>query len=73
MPKIIRNKTQCSTEAFKTLLDNYLVTVPDKPRLQGYTAYCRSPSNSLADMVMEAEETGQPRVEVQEELLQLAR
>ena len=68
MPKYIRNKSQCTTDEFKRLLDEFLLTVPDKPRLQGYTAFCRSPSNSVVNMVMEAKETGQPCVEVQGEL-----
>ena len=69
MANYIRNKSQCTTDEFKRLLDDYLLNVPDKPRLRGYTALCRSPSNSLADMVLETEETGQPHVEVPEELI----
>ncbi len=68
MPIHIRNKSQCSTDEFKGLLDKYLSTVPDEPRIQGYTAFCRAPSNSLVDMGNEANEIGQPRVEVPEEL-----
>jgi hypothetical protein len=68
MPQHIRNKSQCSTEDFKGLLDEYLLTVPDEPRIQGYTAFCHAPSNSLVDMVDEAKKSGQPRVEGPEEL-----
>ena len=67
MPQHIRNKSQCSTEDFKGLLDEYLLTVPDEPRIQGYTAFCHAPSNSLVDMVDEAKKSGQPRVEGPEE------
>ena len=36
---------------FKRELDRFLKTVPDEPRVRGYTQYCRAESNSLTHMV----------------------
>ena len=42
--------SECTLEVFKRSLDNFLVTVPDEPQIQGYTAMRRAESNSLIHM-----------------------
>ena len=51
LPQEVRNRSGCSVEAFKKMLDSYLATVPDEPQIQGYTLLRRADSNSLLDMV----------------------
>ena len=52
MPQNIRNKTDCSTDSFKhqDQLDKYLKTIPDLPRIPGYTNLTTTDTNSLLDM-----------------------
>ena len=50
LPACIRNKTGCTVDTFKYLLDKYLATVPDEPQLRGYTSMRRAESNSLVNM-----------------------
>ena len=50
LPAYIRNKTGCTVDTFKYLLDKYLATVPDEPQLRGYTSMRRAESNSLVNM-----------------------
>ena len=51
LPKELRNLTSCPLKTFKRELDRFLKTVPDEPRIRGYTQYCRAESNSLTHMV----------------------
>ena len=64
MPKHIRDLSKCPVDAFKRALDKYLTTIPDEPRIQGYTQYCRGATNSLTDMV-EAHRRGLAQEELQ--------
>ena len=50
LPKYIRDTTKCTTEAFKTQLDNFLKRIPDEPQIIGMTQYRRAESNSIMDM-----------------------
>jgi len=50
MPQNIRNKSDCSTDSFKHQLDNYLRTIPDLPRIPGYTNLTITETNSLLEM-----------------------
>ena len=43
--------SDCSKDAFKNCLDNFLRTVPDEPQIAGYTPFKRAESNSIIDMV----------------------
>ena len=54
LPKDIRNFTQTgmsSIDLLKTKLDNFLRTVPDEPRLAGYTGFSQSVSNSIVHQI----------------------
>ena len=46
MPKEIRDLTGVSLEIFKGKLDDWLGTVPDKLKLNGYMGMVRTGSNS---------------------------
>jgi len=48
-PPEVRNLTACPIEQFKTKLDNYLVGIPDEPRVPGYTQYTSKRNNSIMD------------------------
>lgn len=50
LPAALRNKSDCTVEAFKRSLDNFLTNVPDEPQIPGYTAMRRAESNSLTHM-----------------------
>ena len=62
MPTHIRNMRSCTTPDFKKALDTFLQTIPDEPRIPGYTKFCRAASNSLVDM-LEACKEGLPHPE----------
>ena len=47
LPQHIRQITNCKPLKFKTNLDKFLETVPDEPRVQGYTQFCRAQTNSI--------------------------
>ena len=49
-PQDTRNKTDCSTDSFKHKLDKYLQTIPDLPRIPGYTNLTIMDTNSLLEM-----------------------
>lgn len=51
LPKTIRNLSNCSIHGFKSKLDCFLSSIPDEPRVTGYTQNCCSNSNSLAALV----------------------
>ena len=63
MPMHIRNMHSCTTLQFKNKLDVFLETIPDEPRIQGYTQFCRAASNSIIDMMKEARTEGLPQPE----------
>lgn len=50
IPEEIRNLSGCSVTTFKTHLDKYLDTIPDQPRLPGYTSQCEAETNSILHM-----------------------
>lgn len=50
LPADLRNFTGCTVDTFKRNLDRYLVSIPDEPKIPGYTAQRRADSNSLLDM-----------------------
>ena len=50
MPQSIRNTSECSIESFKAVLDKYIVSVPDEPRVRALIPYCSKSSNSLLHM-----------------------
>ena len=52
LPKKVRNLTKVSSEEFKISLDQYLQSLPDEPKLPGYTPsacnqFNANPSNSI--------------------------
>ena len=54
LPKSIRNLTKVPVDEFKSKLDVFLQTIPDEPKVPGYTpSTCNqitaSPSNSIVD------------------------
>ena len=49
MPKEIRDLTGVSLGVFKGKLDDWLGTVPDTPKLNGYAGMVAAGSNSLID------------------------
>ena len=51
MPGTIRNLTDCSIDTFKRHLDKFLSTIPDQPRLSGYTNLCVTDNNSVLNML----------------------
>ena len=52
LPKALRNATKIKVDKFKSLLNNYLQTIPGKPHILGksYQNH-RAPSNSLVDII----------------------
>jgi hypothetical protein len=48
LPVIIRGLTGCSVISFKHKLDKYLQTIPDKPKIPGYTI--ETDTNSITSM-----------------------
>ena len=57
MPKEIRDMQGVSLETFKRRLDNWLRTVPDKPKLDIYAGMLAAGSNSLIDQARYAPKT----------------
>ena len=58
----IRNKTKCSIDDFKIVLDKFLSKIPDEPKLPGYTLtatnqFSRQPSNCLIDQIRKFNQT----------------
>ena len=56
LPTNIRNKTKCSIDEFKFLLDQFLSKIPDEPKLPGYIPTASNlntgqPSNCLIDQI----------------------
>ena len=58
LPKQVRNKSKCSVDDFKAVLDDFLASVPDEPNVSGteYTPgacdlYSARPSNSVIDQI----------------------
>ena len=56
LPAKIRNKSKCSIDDFKLLLDQFLSKIPDEPKLPGYTPaatnqFSGQSSNCLIDQV----------------------
>ena len=56
LPSNIRNKTKCSIDDFKFLLDQFLSKIPDEPKLPGYLPTASNlntgqPSNCLIDQI----------------------
>ena len=49
LPISLRNKTNCTVDAFKSSLDRFLETIPDQPRVPGLIRYCVRSGNSLTD------------------------
>ena len=49
MPKELRDMQGVSLKTFKGRLDNWLRTVPDTPKLNGYAGMVAAGSNSLID------------------------
>ena len=47
LPREIRDMEDCGVEIFKKHLDKFLSGIRDEPRISGYSAFCRAPSNSL--------------------------
>ena len=51
MSQVLRNKTDCSpADSFKHKLDKYLQTIPDLPRIPGYTNLTITDTNALLEM-----------------------
>ena len=50
LPLNVRNITGCSVDSFKRALDNYLRTIPDKPRIKNLIPFCTHSSNSVIVM-----------------------
>ena len=50
LPKEIRNITNCNTDKFKSVLDEFLKTVPDEPTIPGLSNQTAQ-SNSLMDKI----------------------
>ena len=50
LPLNVRNITGCSVDSFKRALDNYLQTIPDKPRIKNLIPFCTHSSNSVIVM-----------------------
>ncbi|MPC32330.1 hypothetical protein E2C01_025641 [Portunus trituberculatus] len=51
LPKTVSDTTGCPVFRFKKALDHFLQTMPDKPPILGYMAYCRAASNSVPDQI----------------------
>ena len=51
LPSHLRNMTGVSHLQFKNELDKFLGTIADEPLVSGYTARCRTDSNSLLHMI----------------------
>lgn len=51
LPQHLRNLTGCGPLSFKRQLDRFLSNVPDEPRIEGYTGFCRRESNMIVHMV----------------------
>ena len=49
LPKSLRDRTNCTPEAFKASLDAHLSSIPDEPSVPGLTQYKRAETNSLID------------------------
>ncbi len=49
LPDSLRNITMCKVENFKSKLDKYLSTIPDKPLVNGYQKFSANYSNSIVD------------------------
>ena len=49
LPLRLRNMTNCPVASFKGILDQYLETIPDEPRVPGLTRFCSKGSNSLIE------------------------
>ena len=47
LPKSVRNLTRTSVDEFKVALDKFLQTIPDEPKLPGYTPIRRSENDEL--------------------------
>ena len=64
LPAHIRNIIKCSVDVFKGQLDRILLTVPDEPKITGYTAQRRAESNSLLDMACDAHTRNMVEVQI---------
>ena len=51
MPAEVRNLTGCTLGTFKKHLDKFMGTIPDQPRLNGYTNLCAAENNSITQML----------------------
>ena len=51
LPQAIRNLTNCSIHTFKTHLDIFLNSIPDQPRVPGYSYMCSAQTNSLLHQI----------------------
>ena len=47
LPKSIRNLTKCSVDEFKSQLDQYLMTVPDEPQMDGLNPNASDDSGTI--------------------------
>ena len=47
LPKHIRDMTDCTVLKFKSMLDKYLTTIPDEPRVSGYIQLSVAYTNSI--------------------------
>ena len=54
LPKELGNLNNTKVETFKSYLDKFLKTIPDKPSLPGYSARQYAESNSILHMLQGA-------------------
>ena len=52
LPYELQNLTDVETDMFKKHLDNWLRTIPDTPKIDGYGASVPAVSNSIVDQCM---------------------
>ena len=62
LPANIRNKSKCSIDDFKFVLDQFLSKIPDEPKLPGYipaasNQYSGQPSNCLIEQIRRCSQT----------------
>lgn len=58
LPNEVQDIPDCSVNKFKAALDRFHRTVPQEPPVSGYTAVCRTASNSVPDQVQMKRQDG---------------
>ncbi len=51
LPSALRDQTGCEVDSFKRAINKLLSSIPDQPRLPGYSQHCRAESNSILHMI----------------------